>query len=93
MPYVTDLVEHSREEPGTVRYEVARDLTDPNLLRTLEAYEGAAAVEAHTDSAPYRRFVEALPELTDGEIETRQFETDDVTVTEVTAAVAVSALD
>jgi quinol monooxygenase YgiN len=91
--YVSDLVGHSREEPGTVHYEAARDLAEPHLLRFFEAYEDAAAVEAHTDSAPYRRFVEALPELADGEIETRQFETDDITVTEVSAAVAVSALD
>ncbi len=89
------LVEHARAEDGTVRYRAARDLTDPTLVHFFEQYEDAAAAEAHTESAPYRRFVEALPGAVDGEIETVQCQVDDdrVGVTSFTAADAVASLE
>jgi quinol monooxygenase YgiN len=90
---VAALVEHSRSEPGTLRYHAARDVADPTLLHFFERYEDAAAAEAHTDSEPYRRFVEALPSVAAGSIETTQFETDDVETVEFDAETAVDALD
>ena len=93
MEYVTDLVAHAEREEGTVRYDAAADLTEPNLIRFFEQYEDVAALEAHVESEPYRRFNEALPELVVGEIETIQFETDGVRVSEFSATDAVDALD
>lgn len=90
---VTDLVDHSRGEAGTVRYHATTDVENPNLIRFFEQYEDAYAAEAHADSGSYRRFTEALPEFVDGPIETIQFEAEDVSVTEFTAADAVEALD
>lgn len=91
--YVSDLMDYSRREDGTVRYHATTDIEDPNLLRFFEQYEDVAAAETHTESEPYRRFNEVLPEFVDGTIETIQFEADDVSVTEFTAADAVEALD
>ena len=90
---VADLAEHSRTEDGTVRYRAMADITEPNVVRFFEQYEDAAAAEAHTESDQYRRFVEALPDLVDGDIETVQFETDNVDVVEFPATAAVEALD
>lgn len=85
MNYIDDLLAQSRSEPGTVRYEAVKALDDPNTIRFFEQYEDATAAEAHTESDPYRRFVAALPEFVDGEIETIQFETDAVSVSTFTA--------
>ncbi len=92
---IENLVEHSREESGTVRYRAARDLADPTLLHFFEQYEDAAAAEAHTASDPYRRFVEALPGAVEGEIETVQCQVDDdrVEVASFTAEDAVAATE
>lgn len=88
MDFVEPLVERSRSEDGTVRYRATEDVTEPNVLRFFEQYEDAAAAEAHQQSEEYRRFVEALPDLAAGQIETIQFETDDVEVVEFDAAEA-----
>ena len=74
---ITTLAAHAREEDGTVAYDATRDLLDPATVHFFELYADRAAAERHTDSDPYRAFVRALPELADGDLETRQFETDD----------------
>ena len=90
---ITDLVEQSKREEGTVRYHAAEDLAEPNRIRFFELYEDEDAAEAHTDAEAYRRVVEALPEFADGTITTRRFEVESVGVAEFTAADAVEALD
>lgn len=92
---IENLVEHSREESGTVRYRAARDLIDPSVVHFFEQYEDAATAAAHTESDTYRRFVEALPDAVDDEMETVQFQVDDdsVDVTSFTAEDAVAATE
>lgn len=91
MAHITELVEHSKNEEGTVQYHAVEDLTEPNLIRFFELYEDAA--NAHTNSDPYHQFTNALPEFVSGTIKTHQFETESVTVAEFTAADAIAALD
>ena len=86
MDLIADLVARSRTEDGTVRYRAMQDLTDPDVVRFFEQYEDVAAAEAHTESAQYREFVEALPALTSGDLETIQFELDEAQVFEYDAA-------
>lgn len=93
MDRIAALVDHTRSEDGTVRYRATRDLSEPDTVRFFEQYEDAAAARAHTESEPYRRFVEALPDVVDGDIETLQFETATVDVVEFTADEAVAALE
>lgn len=93
LPYITDLVDHSEGEEGTVRYHAVKDITEPNLIRFIELYDSTEAVEIHTNSEPYREFIEALPEFVCKSIETIQFETDDVGVAEFSPTEAVEALD
>jgi len=91
--HVRNLVDCAREQAaGSVRYEAVGDLTEPNFLRFFEQYEDAAA-GAHQESVAYRRFVEALPTFAGGEIETIQFEAEDVHAASFTAPEAVDALE
>lgn len=93
MRYIDDLVDRSRSEPGTVRYEAVRPLDDSNTIRFFEQYEDVDAAEAHAESKPYRRFMRALPEFVDGEIETIQFETDAVSESSFSADEAAASVD
>lgn len=73
---VRDLAEQSRAEPGTVAYHATTDVNDPNVVRFVERYEDVEALEAHVETDHYERFVDALPEYVDGEMETTQFAVD-----------------
>lgn len=90
---VQALLKHSKTENGTVRYRAMVDINDPLLVRFFEQYEDAAAAERHTESEAYRRFVESLPDLVDGPIETIQIQSDSITCAEFSATDAVEALD
>jgi quinol monooxygenase YgiN len=87
------LVEHSRRESGTVRYDASISLGEPTTLHFFEQYEDAAALKRHTESDAYRRFNEALPDVAAGEIETVQFEVAAHRTATFTAEEAVTALD
>jgi quinol monooxygenase YgiN len=90
--HVADLLERSRSEDGTLRYEATAELTEPNLIRSFELYEDAAAAEAHTASEACRRFDEALPGLVGGAIGTVRFGTGSIEPAEFTAAEVPAAL-
>ncbi len=79
----TDLADDSRAEPGTIDYQVATDLEDPNLLRFFEHYEDAAAFEAHVESDHFQAFENELPDLLGGEPTVLQFEVDSATELDV----------
>lgn len=65
----------SREEPGVIDYRVATDINEPNVLRFVEQYEDADAVEAHTQTAHYEAFGDAvMPDLLAEEPTVNQFE-------------------
>ncbi|WP_121823424.1 putative quinol monooxygenase [Halostella salina] len=73
---VADLAERSRDEPGTVRYRAMTDLDDDSTIRFFEQYEDEAAWRAHTETDHYRRFVDRLPDLVDGSMESINVLTD-----------------
>ena len=60
---VTDIVEHSQAEAGTIDYRATIDVNDQNVIRFLEQYEDAAAFEAHSQSDHFQEFEAMLPEL------------------------------
>jgi quinol monooxygenase YgiN len=55
----------SRAEPGCLRYEVLRAVDNPRQFVLLEIYESQAALETHTESEHFQRYVisDALPRL------------------------------
>ena len=50
-------LEATRQEPGNLWYEHFRSVDDPDTILTLEAFQDAAAGEAHVDSEHFRRYL------------------------------------
>ncbi|GGM67270.1 quinol monooxygenase YgiN [Halarchaeum rubridurum] len=74
-----DVVAASTEEPGVVDYRAAVDVEDENVLRFVERYEDAAAVEVHEESEHFRAFAASLPDVLAGEPEATRFAVDSAT--------------
>jgi quinol monooxygenase YgiN len=88
---VRKLAAKSREEPGTVRYRAMADVDDEHTVRFFEQYEDEAAWRAHAESDHYQSFVDRLPDLVDGPMETINFvDVEDPHVHEFTAEEAAS---
>ena len=73
---VDTLVDESNEEEEMIQYRATTDVQDPNTVRFFEQYEDADAFAAHAETAHFREFEAALPELLAGEPEVTQFEVD-----------------
>jgi quinol monooxygenase YgiN len=58
-------LEATRQEPGNKWYDHYRSVDDPDTILTLEAFDDAAAGEAHVSSGHFQQYLE--------EDETRQF--------------------
>jgi quinol monooxygenase YgiN len=52
-------LESTRREPGNKWYEQFRSVDDPDTILTLEAFEDAAAGEAHVSSDHFQQYLEA----------------------------------
>lgn len=50
-------LEATREEPGNKWYEQFRSVDDPDTILTVEAFDDAAAGEAHVRSEHFQRFL------------------------------------
>ncbi|MWG36622.1 putative quinol monooxygenase [Halomarina oriensis] len=74
---VDEVAAASRENAGTVRYHASRDVLDPSAVRLFEQDEAGAATRAHLETDDDRPFVERLPDLVDGTIETVQMALDE----------------
>lgn len=59
------MITYTHAEPGCIRYEVLRSIEDRRRFVLLERYKDEAALQAHTDSEHFKRYVlgEALPML------------------------------
>lgn len=60
------MVEHSRDEPGCIRYDLYRD--GEGRYHMLEEYIDQLAVEAHRDSEHYRDYRAKVIEMLSGPI-------------------------
>jgi quinol monooxygenase YgiN len=47
----------TRAEPGCIRYEVFRAVEDPRRFLLVEVYKDDAALQTHTDSDHFKRYV------------------------------------
>jgi quinol monooxygenase YgiN len=50
-------LEATRQEPGNKWYQHFRSVDDPDVLLTLEAFDDAAAGEAHVNSDHFQQFL------------------------------------
>jgi (4S)-4-hydroxy-5-phosphonooxypentane-2,3-dione isomerase len=58
--------ESSANEPGTRRFELIRDNDDPNRFYLNEAYDDAAAFEAHAAGPYFKQFFGVVGDFADG---------------------------
>jgi autoinducer 2-degrading protein len=56
----------STSEPGTLRFELIVDETDPNRFYLNEAYADLDAFNAHADGEYFKEFFAAIGEYADG---------------------------
>jgi (4S)-4-hydroxy-5-phosphonooxypentane-2,3-dione isomerase len=52
--------EHSRREPGILRFDVLEDRDDPTRFLLVEVYRDAPAQAAHKETAHYARWRDAV---------------------------------
>ncbi|MCZ8100277.1 MAG: antibiotic biosynthesis monooxygenase [Microcystis aeruginosa G13-12] len=53
-----------KDEPGTVRFDVIQDASNPNILFLYESYQDQIAFEAHTQGEYYKKAIEVFNEMT-----------------------------
>lgn len=63
---MAELVPPTLAEPGCQRYELYRDNGDDAVWIFFEQWSSAAELEAHTQSAHFRAFLEVADECIDG---------------------------
>ena len=74
-----DLAAASRAESGVLDYRVTTDVEAPNVVRVIERYEDADAVDAHMESDHFESFQAAIASHLAGEPELHRYEVDSET--------------
>jgi quinol monooxygenase YgiN len=59
----TDLSVASRNVPGVISFDVAQDVTDPEVFVSIEIYEDQVAVDRQGDLAELRALMAALDDM------------------------------
>ncbi len=67
----------ARLEPGCQRYDVFLAVTGAPTLFLLQEWDNLDALSSHFRTEDMERLVQSLPDVLDGEIETRRFEIPD----------------
>jgi len=65
--------QETQAEAGCLSYRFFVGLRDPNTLMLFQEWESAEALEAHFETAHMASFLEALPTLVAGDIQTRRY--------------------
>lgn len=76
---VETMAEASREEPGCLAYEVSIRTDAPEVIMIWQQWASVDALERHFASAHVDEFLDAIPDLVDGEVTSEQFDVRDVT--------------
>jgi quinol monooxygenase YgiN len=58
-----DLSAASRNVPGVISFDVAQDVTDPEIFISMEVYEDQGAVDRQGDLAELRALMAALDDM------------------------------
>jgi quinol monooxygenase YgiN len=73
-----EMVALSREEKGSISYNFYADPVDSNAFLYLEEWESRSALKAHTQSAHYGKYTQALPEVLERPSEIRVYDVSNV---------------
>ncbi|MGL5035600.1 MAG: putative quinol monooxygenase [Microcystaceae cyanobacterium] len=52
-----------KDEPGTLRFDLIQDSSDPNILFLYEVYENEEAFVDHTQGEGFKKFIAVFKEL------------------------------
>ena len=63
----------TQAEEGCLTYRFFVGLNDPNTLMLFQEWDSAEALEAHFETAHMASFLEALPTIVAGDIQTRRY--------------------
>jgi autoinducer 2-degrading protein len=61
--FIEDGKESLNNEPGTLRFDVIEDSSNPNVFFLYEIYNDETAFSEHTKGEPYQKFIKTLHEL------------------------------
>ncbi|XOV87451.1 MAG: putative quinol monooxygenase [Pseudomonadota bacterium] len=64
----------SRSETGCISYEFYIGLSDPNKLLLFQEWDSVESLQGHFDTDHMEEFLKVLPDVLDGEVETRRYE-------------------
>jgi len=70
---LTDLVEPTRNESGSIRYELLQNRTDQTDFTFVEEWESGAAVDAHLTTKHIKDALTKLPRLVSTEPDIRRY--------------------
>ncbi len=73
-----EIARTARQEPGCLRYEVFLAATGAPSLFLLQEWDNLDALSSHFRAEDMERLVQSLPDVLDGEIDTRRFEIPDL---------------
>lgn len=60
LPAMKEMLSKTREEPGCLSYDYARDLEDPSIFRAIEKFKDKEALKAHFTAPHMADFRAAL---------------------------------
>ena len=58
-----------RDEPGCFRFDILRDVENPDRFYLYEVYRDAAAFDAHLETPHFKKWLSTVEEMFDGELE------------------------
>ena len=58
-----------RDEPGCFRFDILRDVENPDRFYLYEVYRDAAAFDAHLETPHFKKWLSTVEEMFDGEFE------------------------
>ncbi|MCG8392327.1 MAG: antibiotic biosynthesis monooxygenase [Pseudomonadales bacterium] len=71
---VQDLAKASRKEPGCLAYEVYLQADEPRVIMVLQQWSSLDALEVHFGSEHVDTFLDAIPDMIDGEVTSAHFD-------------------
>jgi quinol monooxygenase YgiN len=81
-PVALDLVQAlasaSRKEPGCLSYEVYVQADEPRVIMVLQQWSSLDALEVHFGSEHVDAFLDAIPDLIDGEVHSARYDVSSV---------------
>lgn len=79
---VETMAEASRQEPGCLAYEVSIRTDAPEVIMIWQQWTSIEALERHFASEHVDEFLDAIPDLVEGQVTSEQFDVRDMTPVE-----------